>query len=187
MIWTNSAPRICSARRVLWQDIRLQRNLCQAGVPFSLTRRHVLRLLSDEFRRELERFVAVCRVVKGLRKVRIGAVGARPGAFNTVRYKRENPATPLASARHDRGPFRKFSARRTSWMPPICASRNAWKKSARAPTRGRCRPTSSRSWLRWASCFRTSWPRTRLGATAIQCWTSVQQNYGCNVCTSMST
>jgi L-fucose isomerase-like protein len=31
-------------------------------------------------------FVAVCRVVKGLRKVRIGAVGARPGAFNTVRY-----------------------------------------------------------------------------------------------------
>ena len=26
----------------------------------------------------------------------------------------------------------------------------------------------------------------RLDATAIQCWTSVQQNYGCNVCTSMS-
>ena len=31
-------------------------------------------------------FVATCRVVKGLRNVRIGAVGARPGAFNTVRY-----------------------------------------------------------------------------------------------------
>ena len=25
-----------------------------------------------------------------------------------------------------------------------------------------------------------------LDATAIQCWTSVQQNHGCNVCTSMS-
>ena len=25
-----------------------------------------------------------------------------------------------------------------------------------------------------------------LDATAIQCWTSLQQNYGCNVCTSMS-
>ena len=25
-----------------------------------------------------------------------------------------------------------------------------------------------------------------LDATAIQCWTSLQQNYGCNVCTSIS-
>ena len=25
-----------------------------------------------------------------------------------------------------------------------------------------------------------------LDATALQCWTSVQKNYGCNVCTSMS-
>ena len=31
-------------------------------------------------------FLAVCRVVKGLRRVRIGAVGARPNAFNTTRY-----------------------------------------------------------------------------------------------------
>ena len=28
--------------------------------------------------------------------------------------------------------------------------------------------------------------RQRLDATAIQCWTSVQQNFGCNVCTLMS-
>ena len=42
---------------------------------------------SDEsFINDLKNFIAVCRVVKGLRKVRIGAVGARPGAFNTVRY-----------------------------------------------------------------------------------------------------
>ena len=29
---------------------------------------------------------SVCKVVKGMRRVRIGAVGARPQAFNTVRY-----------------------------------------------------------------------------------------------------
>ena len=29
---------------------------------------------------------AVCRVVNGLRNLRIGAIGARPTAFNTVRY-----------------------------------------------------------------------------------------------------
>ena len=35
---------------------------------------------------DLEWFAGVCRVVKGLRNLRIGAIGARPAAFNTVRY-----------------------------------------------------------------------------------------------------
>ena len=36
--------------------------------------------------KDLEWFAAVCRVVRGLRSLRIGAIGARPAAFNTVRY-----------------------------------------------------------------------------------------------------
>src|SRR5213075_1656391 len=62
-------------------------NLKQANIPFSLTRKHVVHPLKDDtFRGDLEKFVAVCRVVRKLRKARFGAVGARPGAFNTVRY-----------------------------------------------------------------------------------------------------
>ncbi len=34
----------------------------------------------------MNKFVGVCRVVKGMKNARLGAVGARPGAFNTVRY-----------------------------------------------------------------------------------------------------
>jgi len=30
--------------------------------------------------------LGVCRVVKGMRNLRVGAIGARPAAFNTVRY-----------------------------------------------------------------------------------------------------
>ena len=61
-------------------------NLVQAGLPFTLTEKHVCRLDSAPFRSDLGRFLGVCRVVNGLRGVRLGAVGARPGAFNTVRY-----------------------------------------------------------------------------------------------------
>src|SRR5690606_8283341 len=39
-----------------------------------------------DFITDLQKFVSVCKVVRGLRNARIGAVGARPGAFNTVRY-----------------------------------------------------------------------------------------------------
>jgi len=61
-------------------------NLSQYGIPYSLTTRHTEAPDSDFFRRDLEWFSGVCRVVRGLRRLRIGAIGARPAAFNTVRY-----------------------------------------------------------------------------------------------------
>jgi len=61
-------------------------NLAQYGIPYSLTTRHTETPDSEFFRRDLEWFAAVCRVVRGIRGLRIGAIGARPAAFNTVRY-----------------------------------------------------------------------------------------------------
>jgi L-fucose isomerase-like protein len=60
--------------------------LTQYGIPFSLTSLHTEHPDSDAFRRDIEWFASVCRVVRGLRTARIGAIGARPGAFKTVRY-----------------------------------------------------------------------------------------------------
>ena len=74
-------------RRDSWcGKISVCNNLYQYGIKYTLTSEHVIHPLQPAFSAELMDFVAVCRVVKGLRKVRIGAVGARPGAFNTVRY-----------------------------------------------------------------------------------------------------
>src|SRR5689334_22052931 len=61
-------------------------NLKQYGIPYSLTTRHTEAPDSELFAADLQKFAAVCRVVRGLRRLRIGAIGARPAAFNTVRY-----------------------------------------------------------------------------------------------------
>src|SRR6202042_3701795 len=61
-------------------------NLRQYGIPYSLTTLHTVAPESPEFRKDIEWFAAVCRVAKGLRNLRIGSIGARPAAFNTVRY-----------------------------------------------------------------------------------------------------
>jgi len=61
-------------------------NLTQYKIPYSLTTLHTEALDSPEFAKDLAWFAAVCRVVKGLRNCRVGAIGARPTAFNTVRY-----------------------------------------------------------------------------------------------------
>src|ERR1035441_4251357 len=61
-------------------------NLKQYRIPYSLTTLHTEGLDSDEFKSDLAWFAGVCRVTNGLRRLRIGAIGARPAAFNTVRY-----------------------------------------------------------------------------------------------------
>jgi len=61
-------------------------NLMQYGIPYSLTTLHTEAPASEEFARDLAWFVAVCRVVRGMRGLRVGSIGARPAAFNTVRY-----------------------------------------------------------------------------------------------------
>ncbi len=61
-------------------------NLTQYGIPYSLTTLHTEAPDSETFAQDLDWFAAVCRVVRGLRRLRIGAIGARPAAFNTVRY-----------------------------------------------------------------------------------------------------
>src|SRR4030095_8437811 len=72
-------------RRDAWcGKISVCNNLYQFGIKYTLTAKHVVAINDETFIDDLKNFTAVCKVVKGLRKVRIGAVGARPGAFNTV-------------------------------------------------------------------------------------------------------
>jgi L-fucose isomerase-like protein len=61
-------------------------NMMQYGISYSLTTLHTEAVTSPEFAADLEWFSAVCRIVKGLKNLKIGAIGARPAAFNTVRY-----------------------------------------------------------------------------------------------------
>jgi L-fucose isomerase-like protein len=61
-------------------------NLQQYRIPYSLTTLHTEAPDSAEFKRDIQWFAAVCRVANGLKRLRIGAIGARPAAFNTVRY-----------------------------------------------------------------------------------------------------
>src|SRR6266404_933760 len=59
-------------------------NLQQFGIRYSLTTLHTESPASDTFRNDIDWFAAVCRTADGRRGLRIGAIGARPAAFNTV-------------------------------------------------------------------------------------------------------
>lgn len=59
--------------------------LRQAGISFTLTEKFVVNPRSVDFKKDLERFGAICRIVKGMKSFNIGSIGARTTAFKTVR------------------------------------------------------------------------------------------------------
>ena len=61
-------------------------NFYQYGVRFTDTTSHTSDIDGEEFARDLDRFARTCRVVRGLRHARIGSIGARTGAFQTMRF-----------------------------------------------------------------------------------------------------
>ncbi|NVM36460.1 MAG: fucose isomerase, partial [Candidatus Lokiarchaeota archaeon] len=60
--------------------------LYQYGIPFTLTKYHTCPIKSEIFKEDLKRFEKICSIVKKLRSVRLGQIGTRPNAFETVRY-----------------------------------------------------------------------------------------------------
>lgn len=159
-------------------------NLRQYGIKFSLTRDHTVAIQSDRFSEDLVEFLSVCRVVKGLRRVRIGAVGARPNAFNTTRYSEKLfEASGISVNTIDLSEIfgkaveiESADARVKQRVELI----RTYADSSAAP---------EESLLRMAkfAVVLDGWmDELGLQATAIQCWSSMQKNYHVNVCTIMS-
>jgi len=57
----------------------------QYGVRYTAIKPHVVDPTSADFQANVEYFDRVCRVVKGLRRMTVGAIGARTTPFKTVR------------------------------------------------------------------------------------------------------
>ncbi|MHA1985610.1 MAG: L-fucose/L-arabinose isomerase family protein [Promethearchaeota archaeon] len=60
--------------------------LYQYGIPFTLTKYHTCSIKSEFFMKDLESFEKICKIVNKLKNVRLGQIGTRPNAFETVRY-----------------------------------------------------------------------------------------------------
>lgn len=175
---------VANRRDAFCGKISVCSNLRQYGYAFSVTDLHTVSPKSPEFKLDLVKFLGVCRVVRGLRSARLGAVGARPNAFNTVRYSekllQETGITVLtADLTEMLGPAAKLKD------DDVDVKRQLDKIMNYLPTNG----VPSESIMRMAkfSSVLEKWMEDlEIQATALQCWNSLQKNFGINVCTLMS-
>ncbi|MGD0840756.1 MAG: fucose isomerase [Candidatus Acidiferrales bacterium] len=159
-------------------------NLQQYGIPYSLTTLHTEALDSPEFAKDLEWFTAVCRVVKGLKNLRIGALGARPAAFNTVRYSEKLlEASGISVETLDLSEV----LGRISRMKDTDESAVAKLQSIQRYVTTAGIPQAALLKMAKLGAVVDQWMRaTDVQISAVQCWTSLEENLGVVPCTVMS-
>ena len=160
-------------------------NLYQYGIDFTDTTTHTSDIASDEFAADLDRFARVCRTVKGLKNARIGSIGARTGAFQTVRYSEKIlQASGVTIVTVDLSEILGAAQAVNEDSPEVKAQLEKIAAYGRIPAHIKRENIVKQAKLsiavnRWIE-------ENECDASAIQCWTSVQDNYGCATCLSMS-
>jgi L-fucose isomerase-like protein len=159
-------------------------NLQQYRIPYSLTGLHTVAPDSPEFALDLSRFAAICRVVNGLRKLRIGAIGARPAAFNTVRYSEKLlESNGIAVEPLDLSEVFGRINRLTREDGDVQAKVRAIRQYV--STEGI--PDDAIMKMSMLGVVIDRWMKDNdLDVTAIQCWTSMEEFFGVVPCTVMS-
>ncbi len=160
-------------------------NLYQYGIPFTDTTYHTCAIDSDAFAEDLRFFASVCRVVNGLKNARIGAIGARPTAFQTMRASEKLlQASGITVVTVD--------------LSEIISAAQAMDDGARAV---KAKVQQIRDYGAIPNCIEDAkvvraarlsvaldgWVAVNnVQAAGVQCWTSIQRNYGCGACLAMS-
>ncbi|MGZ8720876.1 MAG: L-fucose/L-arabinose isomerase family protein [Aeromicrobium sp.] len=159
-------------------------NLTQYGYPFSLTELHTVAPGSESFGTDLRRFIGTCNVVNGMRRARLGMVGTRPSAFRTVRFSEKlleasGVSVSVIDLSDVHGAVGKIGAADARVKDKIEAIRT-YVDTAFVP------PEPLERMAKFAVVLDEWMQRNGLQATAIQCWDSMQNNFGFNACTVMS-
>jgi L-fucose isomerase-like protein len=158
--------------------------LRQIGAKYTVGQRPICFPTDASFAAELDQFVRVCRVVDGIRNARYGQIGARPEAFWTCRFdekqlQRLGPTTVVldlseaiagANAIKDEEPQLQRVVEEIKSYADVSAVR------AQSLVRSAKLELFVRRWRQ----------ANAVDAMAIQCWTSIQANYGVCSCTTMS-
>ena len=164
--------------------ISLTNNLYQYGIPFTITEQHTILPSDPKFQADLAKFLGVCRVVRGFKRARIGAVGARPAIFNTVRFSEKLlQASGITVTTVDHSEMFGAAGRLATDDPKVKARLDGIRgyiNTGNAPSEALVK-------LAKLGVVLDDWiAENEVDATAIQCWTSIQKNYGINACTLMS-
>lgn len=164
--------------------LSLCNNLYQYGIQYTLTARHTCPVDGPEFEADVARFASVCAVVRAMRTARIGQIGARVMPFRTVRYSEK--LLQQAGITVETEDFSEILAD----IAKLNDAAQIAAKVAEIKAYGTIAPDTDEAKLvqqaKLCIAIETWMAEHHCEASAIQCWDSVEANYGCAMCLVMS-
>lgn len=181
----NDKVDVKSRRDAFCGKLSVCNNLYQYGIPFTDSTYHTCKVNSDTFREDIHRFAAVCRVIGGLKHARIGAIGARPAAFQTMRASEKLlQASGITVVPVDLSEIIGAAERIDAQASALRTKIAEIKDYGKIPTFIHESKITLQAKLGVAI---EQWiAENEIDAAGVQCWSSVQNNYGCATCVSMS-
>jgi L-fucose isomerase-like protein len=159
-------------------------NLYQYGIKFTDTTYHTYSLNSEEFTRDLLKFAGICRVIKGMKGLRVGAIGTRPIGFQTMRASEKI----LQKA--------GITVVPVDMSEILAAAEKMDENSAAVKEKvkaiqeyGTCRILNDKQLpkqARFGLAVEQWIEENDINISALQCWESIEKNYGCAACVTMS-
>ena len=173
-----------SRRDAFCGKISVCNNLYQYGIPFTDTTLHTYSIYSELLAKDINKFAGICRVVNGLRHARIGAIGARPAGFQTVRaseklLQKSGITVVPVDLSEILGAARKIEDTDAELLKKLeeikCYAAVPKEYSDKLVLQAKFGVAVER-WIE----------ANQIDAVAVQCWDSLEQNYGCAACVTMS-
>jgi L-fucose isomerase-like protein len=159
-------------------------NLHQYGIKYTLTSQHTMEPTSDAFMADLQRFAGVCRVVRGMKTARLGMMGARPEAFKTVRFSEKlldqaGISVETLDLSEVFGRIERLDDNDSAVQAKL-EDIKGYAQTANVPAE------SLMKMAKFGVVLDGWMDDNQLDATAIQCWTSMEEYFGVVPCTLMS-
>jgi len=158
-------------------------NLWQYGIKYTLTSLHTVAPSSGSFKADLKAFAATCRIVKGLKNLRVGVLGARPANFLTVRFSEklmENHGISVETLDLSEVFGRIARLKDDALVGAKLASISGYVSTRGVP------PAALLKMAKFGVVV-DEWMKTnQLAGSSIQCWTAMEEFFGVVPCTLMS-
>ena len=180
----NDKVDLDSRRDAFCGKISVCNNLYQYGIPFTDTTLHTYSIYSDLLAKDINRFAAVCRVVNGLKHARIGQIGTRPLGFNTCRASEKIlQRSGITVVPADLSELLYAAQKIDDNDPALKAQIESIRGYAAVPADYEDKLVLQ---AKFGLAVEQWVEANEVDAVAIQCWDSLEQNYGCAACVTMS-
>lgn len=160
-------------------------NLYQYKIKFTNTTFHTCPINSKEFESDINYFAKVCKVVKGIKTARIAQIGTRPAPFQTVRYSEKLlQDSGITVIPVDLSVIIAEANKISDSSNELKNKVNEVKKYGNIP-----KDIADDKIIRSAKlnlAIEKFVKENECVAGAVQCWDSIQLNYGCAACLPMS-